>query len=78
MGCLGGDARGLCPAAPLLPPYSNSRRHLVPLEVKLSQGTGCQTCAAAGIAGWAPPASLEQHRLSQHISQQEFCHRAGL
>lgn len=30
------------------------------------------------IAGWAPPASLEQHGVSQHVSQQEFCHRAGL
>lgn len=41
-----GVFRGRCPAVSLFPPHANSRRHLVQLAVKVSQGTGCQTCAA--------------------------------
>lgn len=34
------------PTLTQMPLHSNSRRHLLQLAIKLSRGTGCQTCAA--------------------------------
>lgn len=48
------------------------------LAVKLRQGTGCQTCAAGDCWLGASASSEQQHGVSQHISQPEFCHHTRL
>lgn len=75
------------PTLTQMPLHSNSRRHLLQLAIKLSRGTGCQTCAAGDYwlgasspfgAAQGEPTHISAGALPSHRPQPKgLAHREG-